>query len=218
MNDTKKFNSNTDAKEVRTRLLIAAKKLYSTLWKCSVLDSAIVAMWLFTTVTPFIGNGVLIRNSNSPATITFIFIMCALFPITISVWRILLVIRTDVKRLRVDYIANAPTTIRQIAYLGHHSHLWWWQWLGYVASTLCFFWNAFLLIVWMLVFGFGFLVSLFLIFETLLSTSIILACTSYFYERGVQHNFVDNVTFTFENKDQWARFKAREERRKFRER
>ena len=141
MNETKNFDSSYDSNDVRRRLASAARRLQSVLWKCTLVDVAIIALWLLTGIAPLFGNGVLIRNSAMPASISLLFIICALAPIFTSVARVAMITRVHPKNVRVDMMVNAPTTFRQIAYLTHHPYLGWWQWLGYVAVTAYFISN-----------------------------------------------------------------------------
>ena len=215
MNETRKFDAHVDATQVRNRLSKASQRLQSLLWKCTIVDVSVIAIWLFTAIAPLIGNGVLIRNSKSPASVAFLFIICALAPVCVSLWRTALVIKIEPRRVRVDMIVNAPTTFRQIAYVTHHSYLGWWFWLGYVSTTVYLLSNVFFVLIWILVFGFGFLASLFLILETFISAAALMGCTFSLYEKGIQSNFTQNVAFSQDQNNQWARFRANEERRKW---
>jgi hypothetical protein len=215
MNELKDFDSKLDHSSVRDRLNRSARRLRSVLWKCTLVDTAIVALWLFTAIAPIIGNGVASKSSSSPVSVALLFLLCSIPPIAISAARISYVLRLRKTSIRVDMMINAPTTFRQIAYVSHNIYLGWWMWLGYVGATLYFVFNLFALFVWMLVFGFSFWLSLIIFIETLISTSSVMGCTSTFYTRGVQSNFNQNIQLSMNHANQWARFRANEERRRW---
>jgi hypothetical protein len=90
-----------------------------------------------------------------------------------------------------------------------------WQWMGYVGAPAAFAITVCFTLMWLFIFGLALWLPLFILALSAASACGIIACTTSFYKNGVQRNWFTNVAFGKTEADQWARYRACEERYKW---
>lgn len=198
-----------DCVVVSRRLRKAAAQMKSALWSTTLVDVGILLLWLFILATPIVKNWHNI--SSEKISIITLCVACSLLPIAICTLRIVTVSRVKRRRLRVDQYNNAPTAIRQIAYMSKYKPLRTWFWYGYMASPSVAAVNTLLCVMWIIVCGLGvFFVSITLILLNALTAFLWIHSTLKFYDRGVRAVFSRVVAPGQAEYLQWARARTLE--------
>jgi hypothetical protein len=213
MNCVEKYDARVDHEQTRARLRVASLKFRSLAWRCSLIDAALVFLWIFLAISPLIGSGrSFVVRALTPASVMLLCVCCALGPVAVSALRVLMVMRASSKPLRVDRMHGAVTRLRQIPCSADNPYIGWWFMAGYVGAAAYVVANVMLIAIWSLMFGVAVWLSILIVLITLMSAASVVGCTASLYDKGVEKNMRKNVTSALIEREQWARFRARENR------
>jgi hypothetical protein len=197
-----------DRETTTLRLTEASQRMHELLWRHSLYDACIVALWSLMLLAPALAkNGAFALGSTSRFVVGVLCVPSALTPLLCSALRVMCVLSTRRDLLRVDMIYGAPTRARQVAYCAYHEQIGWWMWLGYAGAALTVAINGAIAFVWMLVFGFaGHWILLGVIASMSgMSAASCFTSTKTLYATGVEENFRERLQG---DALRWARYKA----------
>lgn len=213
MNCVEKYDARVDHEQTRARLRVASLKFRNLAWRCSLIDAALVFLWIFLAISPLIGSGrSFVVRALTPASVMLLCVCCALGPVSVSALRVLMVMRASSKPLRIDRMHGAVTRLRQIPCAADNPYIGWWFMAGYVGSAAYVVANVVLIAIWSLMFGVAVWLSTLIVLITAMSAASVMGCTASLYDKGIEKNMRKNVTTVRVESEQWARFKARETR------
>jgi len=200
------------------RFAKATAEAFSKLQMCRSFDVLFLFLWVGMIIIPPCVYSVREHDAkffgDSPASAMFLLLLTSATPISIvslRVWTSMRISRT----LRVDKVANAPKTMRQLAYTTHDPALAWWFWCGYVLAPLVAVLNIMLVLAWYFLVGVAVVLSVFIVVLSLFYAFSSIKCTQWFYRVGIQSNYAFNIAISNASRKEWALYCAQETRNQF---